>query len=163
MAKFYWLDSNVLMEAHQNYYSFDIAPGFWSSLESHTTSGSLRSSVHVLKEILEGKEKDALKNWAKGKGRALFVKDGKDEHEAVGMISHYVLENYPQPEAVFFLSKADPWVVAHALVNKGIVVTQETLAGPNSSKVKIPNVCGQFKVEWINTYNLLRRLKVALK
>jgi Domain of unknown function (DUF4411) len=163
MAKSFWLDSNVLIQAHQGYYSFDIAPGFWSSIESHTKNGSLRSPDNVLKEILEGKDTDPLKNWAKGKGKRLFVLAGKDEQGAVGKITQYVLGNYPQPQATFFLAKADPWVIAHALVDRGIVVTQETLVGANSLKVKIPNVCNHFKVEWINTYDLLRKLNITLK
>jgi hypothetical protein len=159
----HWLDSNVLMEAHRKYYSFDIAPGFWSSIAREAHNGVVRSPLSVLGEILEGTEKDQLKIWAKGKGKELFVVSGKDEQEAVGEISAYVIATYSQHQAAFFLSKADPWVISHALVGNGIVVTQEAPVGPDSTKVKIPNVCKQFKVKCINTYDLLRTLKIVLQ
>lgn len=160
MPSFYWLDSNVLMEAHHRYYSFDIAPGFWTSLEVHAKSDALRSPQNVLDEITE--QKDVLATWAKALGGELFVQAGKDEQLAVGTISQYVLGKYPQSAANVFLGKADPWVIAHALINQGTVVTQEVRVDANSKKVKIPNVCDQFKVPCINTYDLLRRLKVKL-
>lgn len=161
MPQFYWLDSNVLIEAHRRYYSFDIAPGFWASIEAHAKAGALRSPQNVLDEIAESK--DALTTWAKGLGSDLFVQAAKDEQQAVGNISQYVLGAYPQPEANSFLARADPWVIAHALINQGTVVTQEVRVAANSQKVKIPNVCDQFKVPCISTYDLLRRLNVKLK
>jgi hypothetical protein len=106
MAPFYWLDSNVLMEAHRRYYSFDIAPGFWAAIETHAKAGALRSPQNVLQEIEENK--DELAKWAKGKGRHLFVQAARDEQKAVGEISQYVLDNYRPAEAHAFLAKADP-------------------------------------------------------
>ena len=161
MPPFYWLDSHVLMEAHRRYYSFDIAPGFWSAIEAHTKAGALRSPRNVLREIEESK--DELTTWARGEGRDLFVEAAKDEQQAVGDISQYVLDNYPTAEAHAFLAKADPWVIGHALIDKGIVITQETKVTSISKKVKIPNVCDHFKVDWFDTFALLKRLKVKLK
>jgi uncharacterized protein DUF4411 len=157
---YYWLDSNVMMEAHRRYYGFDIAPGFWNALENFAKSDILRSPVGVLKEILVGK--DELTKWAKKLENQLFVKSGQQEQQAVGNISQQVLAVYPQFEASRFLAKTDPWVIAHALIDGGTVVTQEILAAGNSQKVKIPNVCNQFNVPWISTYELLRQLKVKL-
>jgi len=160
MPPFHWLDSNVLMEAHRRYYSFDIAPGFWSALITHTDAGALRSPLNVLKEIQESN--DALKHWAQGEGRKLFVQAKKAEQQAVGQISQYVLENYLLAQAQEFLAKADPWVIGHALVNRGIVITQERKVPPASKKVKIPNVCDHFGIEWFDTFDLLKKLNVKL-
>jgi hypothetical protein len=160
MPQFHWLDSNVLMEAHRRYYSFDIAPGFWSALITHSEADALRSPLNVLKEIEESK--DALTKWAQGEGRILFVQAKKDEQQAVGQISQYVLDNYELAQAQAFLAKADPWVVGHALVNKGIVITQERKVSSTSKKVKIPNVCEHFGIEWFDTFALLKKLNVKL-
>jgi len=161
MPQFYWLDSNVLMEAHRRYYSFDIAPGFWTSVEAHAKADSLRSPKVVL-DVEIAPNKDALTTWAKAIGSVLFVQAGQAEQQEVGNITQYVLSAYSQADAAFFLAKADPWVIAHALADKGVVVTQEKLVAANSKKVKIPNVCNQFNVKWIDTFELLRRLKVKL-
>jgi Domain of unknown function (DUF4411) len=40
---------------------------------------------------------------------------------------------------------------------RGIVVTQESLR-KMKSKIKMPTICKAFKVEYINTYELLERL-----
>ncbi len=38
-GKRYVLDANVFIDAHQNYYAFDICPGFWNALiQQHNTS-----------------------------------------------------------------------------------------------------------------------------
>jgi hypothetical protein len=161
MPPLYFLDSNVLIEASNRYYSFDIAPGFWTSIEGHASAGTISSPQSVLVEIEENE--DDLTSWAKGQGSILFVISGKDEQKAVGEISEYVLKTYSKSEANAFLAKADPWVIAHALVGKGTVVTQEKHVPPNSQKAKIPNVCDHFNVPWIDTFKLLRDLNVQLK
>ena len=39
-------------------------------------------------------------------------------------------------------SLADPWVIAHAMKEKAIVVTkEEKITATNTAKIKIPNVC----------------------
>jgi hypothetical protein len=148
------------MEAHRRYYSFDIAPGFWSALVAHANADAIRSPVNVLREIQEGK--DVLKRWSQTEGRKLFVQAQKNEQDAVGTISQYVLDNYRFAEAQAFLAKADTWVIGHALVDGGVVVTQEQKVTSASKKVKIPNVCDHFGIEWCDTFELLKRLKVTL-
>jgi hypothetical protein len=157
---YFWLDSNVLIEAHRTYYSFDIAPGFWKAIENCAKADKVRSPVNVFNEI--SGSKDVLAKWVKDLGTDLFVEPEQLEQQMVGTISQQVLGTYQASEAKRFLAGADPWVIAHASVNKGIVVTQETLAPSNSTKVKIPNICGKFKVPWITTYEMLRQLKIKL-
>jgi hypothetical protein len=160
MAPFHWLDSNVFMEAHRRYYSFEIAPGFWSALVAHADADALRSPINVFIEIQEGR--DVLKKWSQKEGRKLFVQAQKNEQEVVGTISQYVLDNYRFAEAQAFLAKADPWVIGHALVDGGVVVTQEIKVSSASKKVKIPNVCDHFGIQWCDTFELLKKLKVTL-
>lgn len=47
-------------------------------------------------------------------------------------------------------------------MDEGTVVTQEVKVAANSLVAKVPNVCDQFKVPYIDSYELLRRLKVKL-
>ena len=57
-------------------------------------------------------------------------------------IAEYVMLNqqYKDAEKHRFLAKADPWLIAYASVHRGVVVTHEVLAGPKTTKVKIPDV-----------------------
>ena len=58
----YLADSNVLIEAKNRYYAFDIAPGFWVWLElAH--AGSLVCSIEAVKDELLEKD-DELADWA---------------------------------------------------------------------------------------------------
>jgi hypothetical protein len=59
----YVLDSNVLIEAKNRYYAFDIAPGFWDWLE-HAHKQRLACSIEAVRdELLEGN--DELAEWAR--------------------------------------------------------------------------------------------------
>ena len=47
---------------------------------------------------------------------------------------------YDPPEVAKFLSGADPWVIAHAVLNDTVLVTLvQLITNPNSKKIKIPN------------------------
>jgi len=59
-----------------------------------------------------------------------------------------------------FASVADGWLVAYADVNDLVVVTQEEYAPEVKRKVPIPNVCEEFEVEYVNTFEMLRALNV---
>lgn len=56
-------------------------------------------------------------------------------------------------------SLADPWVIAHAMENNSVVVTkEEKVTQANSTKVKIPNVCDNVGVRWINDFEFVQEL-----
>lgn len=58
-----------------------------------------------------------------------------------------------------FLAKADPWIIAKANAIGASVVTHETAAPANTRKVKVPNICQQFEVPFLNTFRFLRELE----
>ena len=71
--------------------------------------------------------------------------------------AHTPLGRYPDNLARRrFLDRADPWVIAHAIVNGGTVVTHEKRNPDASYKVKIPNMCERFNVNYIDAYQMLR-------
>ena len=68
----------------------------------------------------------------------------------------WVIEQDFGPEHVGkFLDGADLWIIAAAKVTGATVVTQETLAGAGTKKIKIPNVCAVFEVDCINTFTMI--------
>jgi hypothetical protein len=155
---YYWLDASVLIQAHQGPYNFDIAPGFWEALSQGADDGHLRSPDMVFQEIKPG---DDLEIWVKAHKDPLFVNADHAVQTKFGPIAAHVHASYSPAWAMKFLAGADPWVIAHAQADSGIVVTLENRLRP--ARVKIPIICDQFAVESISTYEMLRRLGIKLK
>jgi hypothetical protein len=58
-------------------------------------------------------------------------------------------------------SLADPWVIAHAIKEKAIVVTkEEKVTALNSNRIKIPNVCDNMGIRWLNDFQLIEELNL---
>jgi len=157
----YWIDLNVLVEAKDRYYGFDIARGFWDFLDQHSATSTIQSPMRVYYEIMKYGD-DALSTWARERSETrLFVEPSDDVQEAVTDIADFVNGRYTGAEASNFLDGADPWLIAHAKCDQSSVVTLETLVGPNSRKAKIPNVCQEFGVQWLDTFTMLRELRAS--
>ena len=157
----FWLDSNVFIEGKKGPYGFDLAPRFWTLIDELIEDGRISCPIQVYQELLDGQ--DEITNWAKErKNTALFATPNIPVQEEFRTVCSYVIQRYPDngPRRRF-LRRADPWVIAHAIAQGGIVVTLESRDPPNSQKVKIPNVCDNFPVECINTYDMLRQLGVS--
>lgn len=159
----YWLDSNVFIEAKNHAYAFDLVPGFWLFIEEKGKEGIICASSMVYDELVSD-TRDELAAWAKARRNVgLFADPDQPVQEAVRIIGDFVINNYNQREADKFLRKADPFVIAHALIGGGAVVTHESKVDQNSTKVKIPNICEQFNVECIDPYTMLRALNASFR
>jgi Domain of unknown function (DUF4411) len=154
---FFWIDSSVLIQAHRGPYAHDIAPCFWHGLEKHISDGTIRSPNEVFDELSPG---DWLADWASGIKENFFVISEEPIQRAFTPIADHVIKTYPPQWVAKFLAKADPWVIAHAQEDKGIIVTLETRSEP--SHVKIPVVGDYFGLRSISTYDLMRELKIFL-
>lgn len=158
----YWIDTNVFIQAKNGPYGFDIAPGFWSFLDEMTVEGRVVSSSLVYDELQ--KVKDDLAEWARvRRSTRLFIQPDWSTQAEFRRVSAYVQERYAQNQAREFLGKADPWLIAHAIASGGKVVTLEVKVPSDSKRVKIPNVCEFFGVEYLNTYQMLRELGASFK
>jgi hypothetical protein len=158
----YCLDTNVLIQAKNGPYGFDIAESFWELIDQKFDDTTIITPTLVYKELTDGN--DELAEWIRArKGKECFIEPDKEAQDILSAIADYVNQNYPQHEAAEFLSKADPWVIAVAKVTNCVVVTQETLVGNESKKLKIPNICRKFGVKYIGTYQLLRELRANIR
>lgn len=157
----YWLDSNVFIEGKKGPYGFDIAPRFWTMIDELIADNRVACPAMVYRELLD--TQDDLADWTQNRRESgLFVQPNTDVQESYRAVVEYVMQHYPDNQARRrFLNRADPWVIAHALTRGGTVVTLEMRAPNNSQQVKIPNVCNQFNVRSINTYDMLRELGVS--
>lgn len=59
-----------------------------------------------------------------------------------------------------FSRGADGWLIAYAKVHDAILVTLETYQQNVRRRVPIPNVCYQFGVARVDTFEMLRKLNV---
>ncbi|RJX35049.1 MAG: DUF4411 family protein [Desulfarculus sp.] len=158
---FFILDSNVFIEAAQRYYAFDIAPGFWESLIVHSESGQVKSIDKVKGELERGK--DQLAAWAKGDFSHAFVStDEEDVIKSYGEVMKWVQSQAQFTDAAKadFASGADGWLVAYVMTRGGVLVTHEIPSPDVKRKVPIPNVCVAFDINFRNTFEMLRFLKV---
>jgi hypothetical protein len=149
MPKF-WLDSSCLIESKNRYYGFDIVPGFWAFLEQKAKDGIIASCLLVYTELQE--LEDELSRWAREqKEKGFFVAPDASVQAVVSDVSQYVSNRYDMHHVAKFLAGADPWLIAHAKVDGGRIVTHETPA-PTGKKPKIPDVAGVFGVETIEQW-----------
>lgn len=164
MSVLFVLDANVFIEASRRYYAFDLAPGFWDSLVLNASQGKICSIDRVMTELKRGK--DELSEWARGKFADWFVSTDNEK-----VIQSYAgIMNWAQSQKQFsdaakseFANVADGWLVAYAHANASVVVTHEVYDPYVKKKVPIPNICQAFGVDCVDTFAMLRRLKVQLR
>ena len=153
----YCLDSNVFIQSHRLEYAHDIVPGFWNWLDHLVKEQCIISPSFVCKELTGNKADDFLAHWVKErKSSGLFLDPDSEIQIMFSEIANHVSRAYNAKNSEIFLQKADAWVISYAAVKSYTVVTQETPAGSGAKKVKIPNVCRVFGVNYINTYTFLR-------
>src|ERR1700674_4323146 len=91
-----WLDSNVFMQAKNDYYAFDIAPGFWDALRHSARDGSICCPMMVYDEIAQGG--DDLKSWAGGPDlKVLFAEADESVQKVFSEIAESVIKGPYHP------------------------------------------------------------------
>jgi hypothetical protein len=156
----YWLDTNVLIEAKNGPYQFDVAPVFWSALETQVSAGRIRVPKMVYEEIVGDAPKDELAKWLKlRKSDGFCVSPSKQVQASFQKLADHVVANYAPPYSFEFLKVADPWIIAHAMESKGVVVTFE-VKSLGTGRVKIPNICADLDVPRMNLYAMMKALGI---
>ncbi len=157
----YLLDTNVLIQAFNECYAFDLVPTFWSMLANEPAICSIDK---VRNEISDTNTR--LSEWADRTFKRWEHTGDEDTTRKYREIIEWSNSNEQftegAKEAFADESKADAWLIAHALVTKRIVVTEEKFSREAKRTIPIPNVCEQFKIQHTNTYNMLRNLEMCL-
>lgn len=158
MATRYCLDANVFIQAKNGPYGMDFHPSFWKWIDRQADAGILFSSKMVFEELSKGG--DELAKWVKERRDSkLFLEPSAEAYRFMSQIADYINTHYPAHQAKRFLNGADPWIVAQSKAEGATVVTHERRAGEDSKVVKIPNICDQLKVDYIDPFKMLRLLK----
>ena len=157
----YVLDSNFFIQASRAHYPFDVAPGFWKKVSQLAEKEKIISIDKVQDEL--SKNKDELQSWIEGNLNDNFWKDTSGVLHAYGRIATWAASkaNHYKPQAINeFLNaaEADAWLVAYALTHKLVIVTHEVSSPEGKSRIKIPDVCDQFTIPYVNTIQMFRNL-----
>ena len=156
------LDANIFIEAHKRYYGFDLCPGFWTSMIQQHQANRIFSIDRVNQEIV--KNKDKLDQWTRQKAPSSLFKT-TDDNAIIELFREMVEwveseSQYRREAKDEFARVADGWLVACAKAEGLIIVTHEVYNPEIQKKIPIPNVCRQFGVEYVNTFDMLRELGV---
>lgn len=157
----YCLDANVLIQAWQKYYSPKFCPDYWDILNELGNQKKIFIPELVYEEIV--RTEDDLSKWLKKSNIPIHKID-----EPVTKCLQSIYFKNPLHKNLVDNTKArslaDPWVIAHAINEKATVVTkEEKVTTLNSNKVKIPNVCDNMNVRWINDFEFIAELGIHFK
>lgn len=163
MVKKYAIDANILIGSGRNYYSFEIAPAFWSQLVEKGSEKIILVDA-VRDEIY--KNEDRLTEWLKENEKSFIIGSSEDEkviETYTKVITTIELSTrYYASAKAYFAGNADSWLCAHALAHGYTIVTQEKYE-PNSKKiVKIPNVCKKFAMNYIDQFRFMKEIGIRL-
>jgi hypothetical protein len=126
----------------------------------YSTEGEdYRSPERVFREIMTFKQGDLLKQWVSPrKTDGLCIEPDKRVSECLNKIADYLYTatvtnkktrkpqlRYKPAQAAVFGRGADAFVIAHAMADKGTVVTFESDKYPDSQRIRIPDICDHFK------------------
>ncbi|WP_026632990.1 DUF4411 family protein [Dyadobacter alkalitolerans] len=157
-AKKYCLDANMLIQAWNFYYSPKFCPSYWDVLNNLGSAGTIFIPYMVYEEITRT-DYDLCK-WLKKSSIAI-----KDVDEKVIQCLQMIWASNPIHKTlvdnVKGRSLADPWVIAHAMRENATVVTkEEKVTALNASRIKIPNVCENMGVEWMNDFGMIEEIGI---
>ena len=157
----YLVDANVLIDAKNRYYAFDIAPGFWKWLEGAHADGHVCSIEAVRDELVAGD--DELAEWAKANTAFFRPVDQATTAHFPALTTWASSQSFtPAALAGFTGSAADYLLVAYARAHDHVVVTHER-SDPNSRRrVMIPDACTAIGVTSLGPFEMMRRTGATL-
>lgn len=152
----YLIDANTLIQAKNEYYGFDLCPGFWSLLLRENAAGEVFSIDRIRHELERGN--DELADWAKTRGNGFFQPINAQTMVEMTAVSNWVQnQDFTDTAKREFFVGADPFLIAHALAHGHTVATHEVHKEGERKKVKIPTVCRGLNVPCVRTFAMLRQ------
>jgi len=157
----YCLDANVLIQAWQKYYNPKFCPDYWEILIELGKQQRIFIPELVHEEIT--RTEDDLSNWLKVSNLPIErivepVTKCLQDIYLTDPVHKNLVDNTKAR------SLADPWVIAHAIDKNATVVTkEEKISAVSSKRIKIPNVCDNMGVRWINDFEFIEEIGVKFK
>ena len=152
------LDANVLIQAWQKYYNPKFCPDYWKILIELGKREIIFIPEIVYEEIT--RTEDELSKWLK---TSKIPTEKISESVTICLKKIYATdpEHKKLVDNIRGRSLADPWIIAHAMDKNAIVVTKENKeTALNSKRIRIPNVCENMGIKWINDFQFIERLDI---
>jgi len=150
------LDSNVFLTPAMTYYAFDICGSYWSWIARAAATGQVKSISPVKRELRQ--KDDQIKNWIDMHGSAIFMPDDAAVTHTMAQVSSWANSNgYTTAAITEFLSKADCFLVAYAMLGGHQIVTLETSSPGAKRTIKIPDAASAHGISTITPYQMLRQ------
>lgn len=152
----YLLDADVLIQAKNGAYGFDIVPGFWRWIEAAHASGRVFVVRKVADEIEAGA--DELATWMSNQPASFKIATDSGDAGSLGAVSAWATASttYRQSAIATFLAAGDYYLVAQAHARGYTVVTHEVPAPQSKTRIKIPDACNALTVPWMSLFEMLR-------
>ncbi|GAA0734240.1 DUF4411 family protein [Aquimarina litoralis] len=161
MSKFI-VDSNFFIQAHRSIYPLDVVQSFWVKIADLASNGTIISIDKVKKEIFDNaSHQDQLKIWCGDNlPNDFFINTDLVLNNYISIVTWVNSSHFTERARQEFLATdlADPWLVAFAMSNGWTIVTYEKSEPNRRNRIKIPEVCNQFNVRYINTIEMFREL-----
>ncbi len=155
----YLLDTDVLIDANRDYYPMGRVQPFWTWLIEMGSQGNIKIPTQIYDEIIVGT--DDLAEWCKKKN----IREVLELNEEVNsqLFMKVMDEGYATNLSDIEVQEIgrDPFLIAYAMKSpkERIVVTTENSKPKRiRSKRKIPDICHDFDIPCINTYELIKLL-----
>ncbi len=145
------LDTSAWLDGWVRDYPNEVFPSLWTKLAECVAEGRVRCSEEVYIEL--AKKDDGIHRWLKQHKQAIVPIDEEIQRIVVELLVQHprLVDTHRQR------SQADPFVIATAESLGAVVVTGEKARGKLDIP-KIPDVCGERKINCISFLQMLREL-----
>jgi hypothetical protein len=158
------LDANVLITAHNSYYSLEQVPQFWAWIREKGEAGLIKMPREIFEEIKDGssdEQADLLYGWVSDEANkaALLLNEEPDPALVKQVVENGYGQNLTDDEVEEI--GRDPFLIAYALVdvvNRVVVTTETSRPSAKRQNRKIPDVCDDLGVQCCNTFVLTKHL-----
>lgn len=143
----YCFDSSAWLDCWVRWYPPNTFPSLWNNLDQLITNRQIVTPSMIVDEL--SVKSDGIAIWIKERSCSIYESDEEVQSEV-----RKVMHRFRDFVDLRGKSGGDPWVVATAMVVKGIVVTGEKRSG-ETDKPRIPNVCDEFHVHSMSTIDFI--------
>ena len=137
-------------------YPSDIFEGLWKKLEQIIKNGQLISHITVFEEV--SKRDDDAKNWCKNHKKIFRDIDDCQREQIEKSKTKYSKSHWETEINRKGKEWADPWVIALAICEKAIIVSDE-----GNSQHRIPYIANHFGIKTLSLMGFFRDIGLKLK
>ncbi|MDE5602486.1 MAG: DUF4411 family protein [Helicobacter sp.] len=154
----YLLDTNFFLDSSLRYYQNDFFSDFWKWLRYAAQNSSIKTIKKVKEEL--DRKKDFISKFIKEMSRNFFIDDREylKKYGEVILTSQKMDFNPAAKEKFAEEHRADTWLLAVALADDFIIVSNEKISDKKEKKnIKIPRMCNELKIQCIDIFEFIKR------